>query len=124
MPELKGKLDGYALRVPVPTGSATDLTFEAGRETTVEEVNAIVKAAAEGPLKGFLKYTEDPIVSADIVTDPALVHLRLGPDQGHRQPGQGRRLVRQRVGLLQPPHRPRRPRRQEPLSDRGRADHG
>ena len=70
MPELKGKLDGYALRVPTPTGSATDLTFEAGRETTVEEVNAIVKAAADGPMKGFLKYTEDPIVSADIVTDP------------------------------------------------------
>ncbi|MGA9749505.1 MAG: type I glyceraldehyde-3-phosphate dehydrogenase [Nocardioides sp.] len=70
MPELKGKLDGYALRVPIPTGSATDLTFEAGRESTVEEVNAIVKAAADGPLKGFLKYTEDPIVSADIVTDP------------------------------------------------------
>ena len=70
MPDLKGKLDGYALRVPIPTGSATDLTFEAGRETTAEEVNAIVKAAAEGPLKGFLKYTEDPIVSADIVTDP------------------------------------------------------
>jgi len=71
MPELKGKLDGYALRVPVPTGSATDLSFEAGRETSVEEVNAAVKAAAEGPLKGFLRYTEDPIVSADIVTDPA-----------------------------------------------------
>jgi glyceraldehyde 3-phosphate dehydrogenase len=71
LPELKGKLDGYALRVPVPTGSATDLTFEAGRETSVEEVNAAVKAAAEGELKGFLRYTEDPIVSADIVTDPA-----------------------------------------------------
>lgn len=71
LPELKGKLDGYALRVPTPTGSATDLTFEAGRETSVEEVNAIVKAAAEGPLKGFLKYTADPIVSADIVTDPS-----------------------------------------------------
>ena len=71
LPELKGKLDGYALRVPVPTGSATDLTFEASRETTVEEVNAIVKKAAEGPLKGFLKYSEDPIVSTDIVTDPA-----------------------------------------------------
>ncbi len=70
MPDLKGRLDGYALRVPTPTGSATDLTFEAGRETTVEEVNAIVKAAAEGPLKGFVKYTEDPIVSSDIVTDP------------------------------------------------------
>ncbi|GIL34545.1 type I glyceraldehyde-3-phosphate dehydrogenase [Phycicoccus sp. MAQZ13P-2] len=71
LPELKGKLDGYALRVPTPTGSATDLTFEAGRETTVEEVNAIVKKAAEGALKGYLKYTEDPIVSADIVTDPS-----------------------------------------------------
>ena len=70
MPDLKGKLDGYALRVPTPTGSATDLTFEAGRETTVEEVNAVVRAAAEGPLKGYLKYTEDPIVSSDIVTDP------------------------------------------------------
>lgn len=71
MPELKGKLDGYALRVPVPTGSATDLTFEAGRETTAEEVNAAVKAAAEGPLKGILTYTEDAIVSKDIETDPA-----------------------------------------------------
>jgi glyceraldehyde 3-phosphate dehydrogenase len=70
LPELKGKLDGFALRVPVPTGSATDLTFEAGRETTAEEVNAAMKVAAEGPLKGFLKYTEDPIVSSDIVTDP------------------------------------------------------
>ncbi len=70
LPELKGKLDGYALRVPVPTGSATDLTFEAGRETTVAEVNAAMKKAAEGPLKGYLKYTEDEIVSSDIVTDP------------------------------------------------------
>ena len=71
LPELKGKLDGYALRVPVPTGSATDLTFTASRETTVEEVNQIVKDAAEGAMKGFLVYTEDEIVSADIVTDPA-----------------------------------------------------
>ena len=71
LPELKGKLDGFALRVPVPTGSATDLTFTASRETTVEEVNQIVKDAAEGPLKGYLVYTDDPIVSSDIVTDPA-----------------------------------------------------
>ncbi|HEX5970214.1 MAG TPA: type I glyceraldehyde-3-phosphate dehydrogenase [Intrasporangium sp.] len=71
LPELKGKLDGFALRVPTPTGSATDLTFESSRETTVEEVNAAVKAAAEGPLKGYLVYTEDPIVSKDIETDPA-----------------------------------------------------
>ncbi|GAB3023443.1 glyceraldehyde-3-phosphate dehydrogenase [Nocardioides flavus (ex Wang et al. 2016)] len=68
LPELKGKLDGYAMRVPVPTGSATDLTFEAPRETSVEEVNEIVEAAADGR---FLKYSTDPIVSTDIVTDPA-----------------------------------------------------
>ncbi|MGZ4752223.1 MAG: type I glyceraldehyde-3-phosphate dehydrogenase, partial [Oryzihumus sp.] len=71
LPELKGKLDGYAMRVPLPTGSATDLTVEVSRETTVEEVNAAVKAATEGALKGFLTYNEDPIVSTDIVTDPA-----------------------------------------------------
>jgi len=68
LPELKGKLDGYALRVPVPTGSATDLTFEASRETSVEEVNAIVEKAADGR---YLRYSTDPIVSSDIVTDPA-----------------------------------------------------
>ena len=71
LPGLKGKLDGYALRVPVATGSATDLTFTASREVTVEEVNAAMKAAAEGELKGILAYTEDPIVSSDIVTHPA-----------------------------------------------------
>ena len=71
IPELKGKFDGFALRVPVPTGSVTDLTFNASRETSVAEINAAVKAAAEGPLKGILAYTEDPIVSADIVGDPA-----------------------------------------------------
>jgi glyceraldehyde 3-phosphate dehydrogenase len=71
MPELKGKLDGFAIRVPIPTGSATDLTFTASRETSVEEVNAAVKAAADGALRGILVYNEDPIVSTDIVTDPA-----------------------------------------------------
>jgi glyceraldehyde 3-phosphate dehydrogenase len=71
LPNLKGKLDGYALRVPVPTGSATDLTVTTGRETTVEEVNEAYRAAAAGPLKGILTYTEAPIVSSDIVTDPA-----------------------------------------------------
>jgi glyceraldehyde 3-phosphate dehydrogenase len=71
LPELKGRLDGYALRVPVPTGSATDLTFTASRETSVDEVNSIMRAAADGPLKGYLVYTEDPIVSSDIVTHPA-----------------------------------------------------
>ncbi|HCB07066.1 MAG TPA: type I glyceraldehyde-3-phosphate dehydrogenase [Nocardioides sp.] len=68
LPELRGKLDGYAMRVPVPTGSATDLTFEAGRETSVEEINAAIEKAADGR---FLKYSTDPLVSTDIVTDPA-----------------------------------------------------
>ncbi len=72
LPELKGKLDGYAIRVPVPTGSATDLTVTVSRETTVAEVNAALKAASETPeLMGFLTYTDEPIVSSDIVGDPA-----------------------------------------------------
>ncbi|MEJ1091639.1 type I glyceraldehyde-3-phosphate dehydrogenase [Microbacterium istanbulense] len=70
LPELKGKLDGFALRVPVPTGSITDLTVTTANPVTVEEIKAAYKAAAEGPLKGILKYTEDEIVSSDIVTDP------------------------------------------------------
>ena len=69
LPELQGKFDGFALRVPVPTGSVVDLTFESTKPTTVAELNAAVKAAAEGELKGILSYTEDPIVSADIVGD-------------------------------------------------------
>ncbi|MEO6144310.1 MAG: type I glyceraldehyde-3-phosphate dehydrogenase [Dermatophilaceae bacterium] len=71
MPQLKGKLDGYAMRVPLPTGSATDLTVQLKTAATKEEINAAIKAASEGPLKGILSYTEDPIVSTDIVTDPA-----------------------------------------------------
>jgi len=71
IPELKGKLDGFAMRVPVPTGSATDLTVELAKEVSVADVNAAIKKASEGALKGYLTYTEDPIVSADIVTDPA-----------------------------------------------------
>jgi len=70
LPELKGKLDGYALRVPVPTGSITDLTLELSREVTAAEINAAIKTASETTLKGILLYTEDPIVSSDIVTDP------------------------------------------------------
>ncbi|CAB4596241.1 unannotated protein [freshwater metagenome] len=71
LPQLKGKLDGFAMRVPVPTGSATDLTVELAKEATAEQINAAMKKAADGPLKGFLSYTEDPIVSSDIVTDPS-----------------------------------------------------
>lgn len=70
LPELKGKLDGYALRVPIPTGSVTDLTAELKKSASVDEINAAMKAAAEGPMKGILKYYDAPIVSSDIVTDP------------------------------------------------------
>ncbi|MGH3960782.1 type I glyceraldehyde-3-phosphate dehydrogenase [Mycobacterium sp.] len=70
LPELKGKLDGYALRVPVATGSLTDFTVELANSATVEEINAAFNAAAEGRLKGILEYYNAPIVSADIVTDP------------------------------------------------------
>jgi glyceraldehyde 3-phosphate dehydrogenase len=71
LPELKGKLDGMAMRVPVPDGSVTDLVIQLNREVTKDEVNAAFKAAAEGPLKGYLYYTEDQIVSSDIVGSPA-----------------------------------------------------
>ncbi|MFF3497443.1 MULTISPECIES: type I glyceraldehyde-3-phosphate dehydrogenase [unclassified Streptomyces] len=71
LPQLKGKLDGIAMRVPVPTGSATDLVVELEREVTKDEVNAAFKKASEGELQGYLSYTEDPIVSSDIVSDPA-----------------------------------------------------
>ena len=70
LPNLKGKLDGYALRVPVPTGSITDLTAQLARKASVEDINAAMRAAADGPLKGILKYNSDEIVSSDIVTDP------------------------------------------------------
>ena len=70
LPELKGKLDGYALRVPIPTGSVTDLTVELKKSPSVEEINAALKAAADGPMRGILKYYDAPIVSSDIVTDP------------------------------------------------------
>ncbi len=71
LPELKGKLDGFATRVPTPDGSMVDLTVELEREVSVDEINAAMKAAAEGPLKGILEYTEDPLVSIDIVGNPA-----------------------------------------------------
>jgi glyceraldehyde 3-phosphate dehydrogenase len=70
LPELAGKMDGMAMRVPVPDGSVTDLTAQLAREVSKDEVNAAFKAAAEGPLKGYLNYTEDPIVSSDIVGTP------------------------------------------------------
>jgi len=78
LPQLKGRLDGYAMRVPTPTGSATDLTVELSRSASAEEINTAMKVASEGPLAGILRYTEDPIVSSDIVTDPASVILDAG----------------------------------------------
>jgi glyceraldehyde 3-phosphate dehydrogenase len=71
IPDLNGKLNGFAVRAPVPTGSVVDLTAETNRETTVDELNQALKAAADGPMKGILEYTEDPIVSSDIVKNPA-----------------------------------------------------
>jgi glyceraldehyde 3-phosphate dehydrogenase len=71
LPELQGKLSGMAVRAPVPTGSVVDLTCDVGKETSAEEINAAMKEAADGPLSGILRYTEDPIVSSDIVGDPA-----------------------------------------------------
>lgn len=108
IPELAGKLDGIAMRVPVPTGSVTDLVIELEREVTKDEVNTAFQKAAEGQLKGILDYTEDAIVSSDIVNWLAVLHLRLLPDHGPGQERQGHRLVRQRVGLLQPSRRPHR----------------
>ena len=70
IPELNGKLTGIAMRVPVPTGSVVDLTVNLGKSTTAEEINATMQAAAEGPLKGVLKYAVDPLVSTDIIGDP------------------------------------------------------
>ncbi len=70
LPELNGKLNGFSVRAPVPTGSVVDLVARVARETSIEEVNSAMKAAAEGPMKGILAYTEDPIVSTDVITDP------------------------------------------------------
>jgi glyceraldehyde 3-phosphate dehydrogenase len=78
LPKMRGRLDGYAMRVPVPTGSATDLTVELHKAATKDEINAAMKAAAEGPMLGIMHYTEDPIVSTDIVTDPASVIFDAG----------------------------------------------
>ena len=97
------------MRVPVPTGSVTDLVLELDREVTKDEINAAFQKAAEGQLKGILEYTEDPIVSSDIVNWPASCTFDSSLTMVAGQAGQDRRLVRQRVGLLQPPRRPDRP---------------
>ncbi len=106
LPQLKGKLDGYALRVPIPTGSATDLTVTLAKAATVDEIKAAYKTAADGAAQGVPDLHRGPDRQLRHRHRPVVVHLRRRTDQGHRQPGQGRRLVRQRVGLLQPAGRP------------------
>ena len=106
LPHLKGKLDGVAVRAPVPTGSLTDVVLTLGREVTLEEVDAAYRAAAAGPLAGILQYQPDPIVSTDIQGSLVLVHLRREADDGARAQREALRLVRQRVGLQLPARRP------------------
>ncbi len=101
LPELNGKLDGYAIRVPTINVSIVDLSFVAARDTTVDEVNAIMKAAADGELKGVLDYTEEPLVSHRLQPQPGVVDVRRDADEGVGPPRQGLELVRQRVGLQQ-----------------------
>ena len=116
MPELKGKLDGYALRVPIPTGSVTDLTVELSKPGTAERDQRRVQGRRRGPTQGH----PEVLRRADRLQRhrhrPAQLDLRLRPDQGDRQPGQGGVVVRQRMGLLQPPHRPGRAGRQVALA--------
>ena len=107
IPELEGKLDGFALRVPTPDGSATDLVAELKTEVTAEEVNAAMKAAAEGSDEGHPGVPGGPHREHRHRRQQPLVHLRPGAHHGQGQAGQGHLLVRQRVGLLVPPRRPR-----------------
>ena len=103
IPELKGKIEGVAFRVPVPTGSLIDCSIEVCRDVTKEEVNAAFKAASNGAMKGVLGYTEEPIVSSDIVHDPHSSIIDSLADQRRSEArGESRELVRQRMGLLQP----------------------
>ena len=107
LPDVDGHLDGLSLRVPVPDGSITDLVATLGATPTVDEICGAYRAAAEvGRLAGLLEYSEDDLVSTDIVGFLRLVHLRLEADDGAGQPGQGAGLVRQRDGLLEPARRP------------------
>jgi len=122
MPQLKGKLDGYAMRVPLPTGSATDLTVQLKTPATKEEINAAIKAASEDPL-----LHRGPDRLDRHCHGPLVVHLRLRSHLRQRQHGEGRRLVRQRVGLLLPSRGSHHLRRQDALTpdeDRSRPDRG
>ena len=103
LPELDGKLDGFAVRVPTINVSLVDLTFEAGRATSAKEIDEAVKKASQGALKGVLEFVDEPLVSGDFNHNPALLALRLELDEGHRgQAREGLLVVRQRVGVLEP----------------------
>ena len=103
LPELDGKLDGFAVRVPTINVSLVDLTFEAGRATTTKEIDEAVKKASQGALKGVLEFVDEPLVSSDFNHNPGVVAVRLELDEGHRrQARQGLLVVRQRVGFLEP----------------------
>ena len=122
---MKGKLDGTSLRVPVPTGSITDFNAIVTKDASVADINAAFAAAAKsGPLKGVLRYTEDPIVSSDIQGDPHSCIFDAGLTMSMGTAGQDPRLVRQRVGLLEPPRRLRRLRRQSQAEEEGAGQEG
>ena len=103
LPELKGKLDGFAMRVPTPNVSVVDLNACLDKKTTAEDVNAALREAAAGPLKGILAVSDEELVSIDFRGNPALVDRRRAVHQGDRRRlREGAVLVRQRVGLLEP----------------------
>ncbi len=106
-PELKGRLNGHAVRVPLLNASLTDAVFEVARPTTAEEVNALFAAAAEGPLKGILGLEMRPLVSSDFTNDPRSAIVDGPRPWSRRHPGEGLCLVRQRMGLCLPPRRHR-----------------
>ena len=115
---MDGKLDGFAIRVPTPNVSVVDLTFVTEKPIDVKSVNAALKAAADGPLKGYPRLHRRRARQLRLQGQPALLHRRLQADQGHRQHRQGHQLVRQRVGLLQPRQGPHPlPREEGPLND-------
>ena len=117
IPEVKGKIDGIAIRVPTPDVSLTELTVEVEKGTTIAEVNAAFRAAADGPLKGILQFTEVELVSTDYIGNPRVVHPRLEVHERHRRhAGEGLGMVRQRVGLFVPVRGSARVRRRAALS--------
>ena len=121
LPDLKGKVDGMSMRAPVPTGSIVDLVVEVGATTSKDEVNELFRSKADtGDLEGILQYSDEPLVSTDIVHSSYSCDLRQRPDDGEREPREGLRLVRQRVGLQLPARRSRREDREDHAGGRRR----